>query len=165
MDTGRRPTEICKITWDCLHHDPDGKYTLVYTDFKDNRADRRLPVTDATAKMIISQQQRVRSRFPDTPVAKLMLFPRATRHRDGTRPITDVLLGATHRKWVNALPPLRLEDGREFDKASVFLYAYRHSLRAATRRRRNPGRRAAGPHGPPVDEHNPAIRAPTAVHA
>lgn len=128
MDTGRRPTEICKIAWACLHQDSDGKYALVYTDFKNNRADRRLPITDATAKLITAQQERVRSRFPDTPTADLALFPRATRNRDGTRPITDVLLGAAHRKWVGTLPPLRLEDGREFDKAAVFLYAYRHSF-------------------------------------
>jgi integrase len=128
MDTGRRPTEICKIVWDCLHQDADGKYALVYTDFKNNRAGRRLPITDATATLIIAQQQHVRSRFPDTPTANLVLFPRATRNRDGTRPITDVLLGSTHRKWVAALPPLVLQDGREFDKAGAFLYAYRHSF-------------------------------------
>lgn len=127
MDTGRRPTEICKLPWDCLHQDADGKYALVYTDFKNNRTGRRLPITDATAKLITAQQQRVRSRFANTPVADLVLFPRATRNRDGTRPITDVLLGSTHRKWVAALPPLVLEDGRDFDKAAVFLYVYRHS--------------------------------------
>lgn len=128
MDTGRRPTEICKIAWDCLHQDADGKYVLIYTDFKNNRADRRLPVTDATAKLITAQQEHVRSRFPDTPAADLVLFPRATRNRDGTRPITDILLGAAHRKWAGTLPPLRLEDGRELGKTAVFLYAYRHSF-------------------------------------
>ena len=48
MDTGRRPTEICKLSWDCLDHDSDGKYTLIYTDFKANRAGRRLGCTYAT---------------------------------------------------------------------------------------------------------------------
>jgi integrase len=43
MDTGRRPTEICKLGWDCLDQDSDGKYALIYTDFKANRAGRRLP--------------------------------------------------------------------------------------------------------------------------
>jgi integrase len=128
IDTGRRPTEICKLSWGCLHQDADGKYVLVYTDFKNNRADRRLPITDATAKLITAQQEHVRSRFPDTPVADLVLFPRATRNRDGTRPITDVLLSTAHRKWVGTLKPLRHEDGRELDKAAVFLYAYRHSF-------------------------------------
>ena len=37
MDTGRRPAEICQLGWDCLDQDPDGKYALIYTDFKDNR--------------------------------------------------------------------------------------------------------------------------------
>ncbi|WP_433258595.1 hypothetical protein ACQPYK_24025 [Streptosporangium sp. CA-135522] len=30
--------------------------------------------------------------------------------------------------WTGSLPALQLEDGREFDKTSVFLYAYRHSF-------------------------------------
>jgi len=128
MDTGRRPTEICKLGWDCLDQDSDGKYALVYTDFKNNRAGRRLPITDATAKLITDQQQRVRSRFPDTPIAELVLFPRTTRNRAGTRPIGDHMVAAKHRGWVDVLPPLRLEDGREFDKTAVFLYAYRHSF-------------------------------------
>jgi site-specific recombinase XerD len=33
-----------------------------------------------------------------------------------------------HRTWADSLPALRLEDGRDFDKAAVFLYAYRHSF-------------------------------------
>ena len=36
MDTGRRRTEVCKLGWDCLDQDSDGKYALIYTDFKAN---------------------------------------------------------------------------------------------------------------------------------
>jgi hypothetical protein len=52
MDTGRRPTEICELGWDCLEHDTDGKYALIYTDFKANKARRRMPTTGKTAQMI-----------------------------------------------------------------------------------------------------------------
>ena len=75
MDTGRRPTEVCKLSWDCLDQDSDGKYALIYTDFKANRAGRRLPITGETATVITGQQQRVRARYPDTPAAELALSP------------------------------------------------------------------------------------------
>jgi len=75
MDTGRRPTEICKLGWDCLDQDSDGKHALICTDFKANKAGRRLPVTDETAKVVIGQQQRTRARYPDTPASELALFP------------------------------------------------------------------------------------------
>lgn len=128
MDTGRRPTEICKLSWDCLDQDSDGKYALIYTDFKANRAGRRLPITDETAKVIVGQQQRVRARYPSTPASELALFPRPTKNREGKRPIVDSVVASHHRTWVDSLPALRLEDGREFDKTAVFLYAYRHSF-------------------------------------
>jgi integrase len=128
MDTGRRPAEICKLGWDCLDQDADGKYALIYTDFKANRAGRRLPITGETAKVVISQQQRARARYPDTPASELALFPRSTRNREGKRPVDDSVVGSYHRAWVDSLPGLRLEDGREFDKTAVFLYAYRHSF-------------------------------------
>jgi integrase len=128
MDTGRRPTEICKLGWDCLDQDSDGKYALIYTDFKANRAGRRLPITDETARVIVGQQQRVRARYPGTTAAELALFPRPTRNREGKRPIIDSVVASHHRTWVGSLPALRLEDGREFDKTAVFLYAYRHSF-------------------------------------
>jgi integrase len=128
MDTGRRPAEICRLGWDCLDQDSDGKYALVYTDFKANRQGKRLPVADGTAAVITGQQQRARARYPDTPASELALFPRTTRNRDGKRPFTESLVSSHHRSWVTSLPPLRLEDGREFDKDAVFLYAYRHSF-------------------------------------
>jgi site-specific recombinase XerD len=128
MDTGRRPTEVCKLGWDCLDQDSDGKYALIYTDFKANKAGRRLPVTDQTARVVIGQQERVRARYPDTPASELALFPRSTRNREGKRPVVDSVVASHHRAWADSLPALRLEDGRDFDKAAVFLYAYRHSF-------------------------------------
>ena len=57
IDTGRRPDEICKLPWDCLEQDPDGKHALVYTDFKNSRIGRRLAIADQTARLISEQQQ------------------------------------------------------------------------------------------------------------
>jgi integrase len=90
MDTGRRPAEICKLGWDCLDQDRDGKYALIYTDFKANRAGRRLPITGDTASVIIGQQQRVRARYPSTPASELAMFPRTTTNRAGERPLGEV---------------------------------------------------------------------------
>ena len=56
------------------------------------------------------------------------MFPRMTRNRQGKSPLGEGVMAGHHRAWVDGLPPLRLEDGREFDKAAVFLYAYRHSF-------------------------------------
>jgi site-specific recombinase XerC len=128
MDTGRRPAEICRLGWDCLDQDSDGKYALVYTDFKANRQGKRLPVADGTAAVITGQQQRVRARYPGTPASELALFPRTTRNRDGKRPFTESMVSSHHRSWVTSLPPLLLEDGRELDKDAAYLYAYRHSF-------------------------------------
>jgi hypothetical protein len=45
MDTGRRPDEICQLPLDCLERDGDGKYVLIYTDYKEtgHTADCRSP--------------------------------------------------------------------------------------------------------------------------
>ena len=127
IDTGRRPAEICLLPWDCLDQDRDGKYALIYTDFKNNRVGRRLAISDAAAKLIIEHKQRVRDRFPDTALAGLVLLPRANRNPEGTQSISDDTLASAHRRWVDELEPLQRPDGTEFDKSAVFLYAYRHS--------------------------------------
>jgi integrase len=133
IDTGRRPDEICKLPWNCLEQGPDGKYALVYTDFKNNRVGVKLAIADATARLIIQQQQAVRGRFPDTPAGDLVLLPRAYRNSDGTCPTTEYNFAKVHRRWVNNLPMLRsgirAEDGTEveFDKRLVVPYAYRHT--------------------------------------
>lgn len=127
IDTGRRPAEICKLPYDCLDQDRDGKYALIYTDFKNNRVGRRLAISDATAAAIIEHQQLVRRRFPNTALADLALLSRSTRNRAGTQPISENTLAAAHRRWVDDLAPLHRPDGTEFDKSAVFLYAYRHS--------------------------------------
>ena len=85
MDTGRRPDEICQLRLDCLTRDAHGKPVLIYTDSKNHRPGRRLPVAEATARVIASQQADVRVRFPGTPPGSCRCSPvtgptRAGRH-------------------------------------------------------------------------------------
>jgi hypothetical protein len=127
MDTGRRPQEICALPLDCLARDSDGSPVLVYENHKENRLARRLPVAEATAQVIIAQQQRIRDRFPGQPVSRLALLPTTRANPDGSKPIPIGSLDNAHREWVDSLPVLRTSDGREFDKARIIPYAYRHS--------------------------------------
>ena len=77
--------------------------------------------------MITIQQRRVRDRFPDTPLAELILLPTPHANPAGRKPISSGLLDLRHRTWVDQLPVLRLHDGTEFDKTRIVPYAYRHT--------------------------------------
>ena len=136
IDTGRRPDEICQLRLDCLTRDAHGKPVLIYTDSKNHRPSRRLPIAEATARIIASQQADVRARFPVTPVSDLPLFPRDKTNPDGTGTYTESGFTNTHRKWINAIAGLLVttvtgEDGtlheQVFDRLAVIPYAYRHS--------------------------------------
>jgi len=130
MDTGRRPEEACDLPWDCLEKDTNGKYVLVYDNEKCLRPRRELPVSDATAELVVSQQQRARGRYPHTPVSELKLLPAPKKNPRGTMPLPTATVNENHRAWVDALPPLVTRHGgeaTEFDKAAVFPYAYRHT--------------------------------------
>ena len=127
IDTGRRPEEICDLDYDCLTRDSDGLPVLVYDNHKADRPARRLPISQHTATVITTQQQRVRTRFPHTPIGELKLLPTDRRNPDGRRAITPFSLGFHHRAWIERLPVLQTPDGGEFDKTKVVLYAYRHT--------------------------------------
>lgn len=127
IDTGRRPEEICELDFDCLVRDQDGQPALVYDNHKANRPGRRLPISEHTAALITAQQQRVRARYPHTPVGELKLLPTDRRNPAGSRAITGFSLAFAHRVWVDKLPVLHTADGIEYDKAKIVLYAYRHS--------------------------------------
>lgn len=138
IDTGRRPQEISFLPWNCLDADEDGQPVLVYDNHKSHRHHRRLPVAAATAALITRQQEVVRRRFSNTPTKDLALLPTQMRNPHGTKSISEDLIGQWHRTWVNGLPDLYINvivetEGRRasqqiaFDKARVFLYAYRHS--------------------------------------
>jgi hypothetical protein len=126
IDTGRRPEDILGLPLDCLSRDKDGGAVLVYDNIKADRLGRRLPISEATAAVIIAQQDRVRARFPHTPAAGLTLLPSPRRNPDGRIPISIDMLDNRHREWVDALPTLRTSDG-EFDKTKITPYAWRHS--------------------------------------
>lgn len=84
VDTGRRPEDILGLPLDCLACDKDGGAVLVYDNVKAGRLGRRLPISNTTAEVITSQQERVRQRFPRAPASKLKLLPTTYRNPDGT---------------------------------------------------------------------------------
>jgi len=127
IDTGRRPEELCALPFDCLRRDDDGLPVLVYDNHKANRLGRRLPVVESTAQLISDQQQRVRARYPHTPVGELKLLPTDRRNPDGAKAITAFSLAFAHRSWVTRMPVLSTVDGAEFNKRKIVLYAYRHT--------------------------------------
>jgi integrase len=134
MDTGRRPDEICQLRLDCLARDAHGKPVLIYTDSKNHRPGRRLPVAEATARVIASQQADVRARFPGTAARDLPLFPRDRTNPGGRVTYSEPAFTSAHRQWVNSIAHLlvtTVTDGtrREevFDRLAVIPYAYRHS--------------------------------------
>ena len=127
IDTGRRPEDILALPLDCLHRDGDGAPVLVYDNAKADRLGRRLPISQATAEVIINQQHVVRQRFPNTPPGQLKLLPSPRRNPDGRRAITVAMLDARHRDWVTGLGRLSTRDGVQVDPARLVPYAYRHT--------------------------------------
>jgi integrase len=126
IDTGRRPEDILNLPVDCLQHDKDGSPVLVYDNAKADRLGRRLPITQGTAVVITAQQERVRERFPDTPLGELKLLPSPRRNPHGRRAITIATLDERHRAWARGLG-LKHRDGTDFDPTRLVPYAYRHS--------------------------------------
>jgi integrase len=135
IDTGRRPDEICKLPLDCLTRDDSGKPVLIYTDSKNNRPDRRLPIGEATAQIIVDQQADVRQRFPDPDSGRLVLFPRDLQNRQGIKPASEQAFGKLHRDFIDSIADslvtkVRRPDGTEhrerFNPRAIVPYSYRH---------------------------------------
>ena len=127
IDTGRRPEDILALPPDCLARDADGGAVLIYDNAKAGRLGRRLPIGQATAAVILAQQDRVRDRFPHTPAGELKLLPGPRRNPGGRRAISIDMLDQRHREWVDGPGTLRTRDGAGFDKARATPYAYRHT--------------------------------------
>jgi integrase len=127
IDTGRRPEDILGLALDCLARDKDGAPVLVYDNAKAHRLGRRLPVSQATAKVITGQQERVRARYPGAAASELKLLPAVRSNPDGRKPMTIDMLEGRHREWADKIGPLRTSDGAEFDKTRITPYAYRHT--------------------------------------
>lgn len=139
---GRRTAELCGLHFSCLDYDEhigdDGQRraspVLVHDMPKVNKTGCRLPIHDREAVLITAQQTWVRTAFPDTPIDRLMLFPRPLTNPDGTKPIGTAQLQRMMRAWVTALPALdgteRGTDGQRlpFPRERVFPYAFRHTF-------------------------------------
>jgi integrase len=127
IDTGRRPGEICRLSLDCLDRDGDGKPVLLYDNGKAARNARRLPIAEATAQVILAQQQRARARYPDTPTGELRLLPARPQNPHGRRGISVGHLDRQHAQWVTTIPGLHTVDRAAFDTARITPYAWRHT--------------------------------------
>ncbi|MCI0689253.1 MAG: hypothetical protein L0Y54_18775, partial [Sporichthyaceae bacterium] len=62
-----------------------------------DRLGRRLPISAATAVVITGQQQRVRARYPETPIKMLKLLPALLHNPDGSKAIRSYNLSGIHR--------------------------------------------------------------------
>ena len=128
IDTGRRPEELCGLAFDCVARDDDHMPVLVYDNYKANRLGRRLPITESTAQLIVTQQGRVRSKYPHTARGRpqaLAYRSAQSRRRQGhhARSASRSTIGPGRI----ACPCCRHADGVEFDQAKFVLYAYRHT--------------------------------------
>ncbi len=129
-DTGRRPGEIVSLRSDCLERDGDD-WSLVYDNHKKRRLRRRLPITEATARIIQTWQAR-RAGIDLPACAEGWLFP-AVRESTGPGHLRTIRLSQALRAWVDAIPELTSDlpgpDGapQPFDRSAIYAYAFRHS--------------------------------------
>ena len=133
--TGRRPSEICELSWDCLAYDTDvaehgaqAKLPVLVHDMpKVARRGCRLPIDAATAQAIIAQKRWVAERFPATRPRQRVLFPRLNCNPGGLLPMKEMALGRVIRRWARTLEVLLDSDGHTFPRERVIAYAFRHS--------------------------------------
>ena len=71
-------------------------------------------------------QARVRDRYPDTPTAKLALFPTTVMNPRGTKACTVHYFGTFFRAWVDGLPELCGPGGEPYERSAVIIYSWRH---------------------------------------
>lgn len=132
-ETGRRPTEICRLPLLCVDESSRGGPYLNYTEFKTtNGMARQLPITAADVRVIKEQQMYVRLQYPQSADQELVLFPRLTMNPRGAQPQSSDNVSTYMRSWVDSLETLSLGIGHDgsptpFDRSLVFPYAFRHS--------------------------------------
>lgn len=109
---------------------------LIYTDSKNNKPNRRLPIADATAQIIADQQDYVRQRFPAIASRELALFPKDRANLTGVNPINEPVFSKLHRDFIDAIAdqlvtttagPGGRERQERFDRLGIVPYSYRHS--------------------------------------
>lgn len=132
-ETGRRPSEITALRYNCLDQGPGGPF-LLYTETKvTGGQQRKLPILAVVVDTITQQQAHVRARFPDTKPAELALFPRLTMNSHGYHPTHPSRFGHTFGSWIRSLAQLDSSevgpDGEPvpFDRALITAYAFRHT--------------------------------------
>lgn len=132
-ETGRRPSEIGSLRYDCLDTGPGGPF-LIYTETKVTGGQlRKLPVLAVVVDTIKQQQEHVRARFPDTDPAELPLFPRLTMNPHGYHCTDPSRFGHTFGYWIRGLPRLDSDeigpDGEPipYDRSTISAYAFRHT--------------------------------------
>lgn len=138
-EIGRRPDEVCALPLDCLDHDrfvdelghADRRPVLVFDMPKVLGRRHRLPIHTTTAGIIEAQQQRVLTRFPQTPRKQLPLFPRTSMNPNGRERVSSSTVGAFILSWMKALEELSYRDERgqviAFPRSRVNAYAFRHT--------------------------------------
>lgn len=132
-ETGRRPSEITSLRYNCVDEGPGGPFML-YTETKvTGGTQRKLPVLAAVIDTIREQQGSVRERFPDTNLAELALFPRLTMNSHGYHGTHPSTFGHAFGDWLRALPRLdSLEIGPDgepvpYDRSLITAYSFRHT--------------------------------------
>ena len=132
---GRRTSELCGLRFDCLRVeevlDETGSIrpapVLVHDMPKVAVRRFHLPIDSQAAAIIRAQQERVQQRYPDTPSSQLMLFPALTRNPRGVKPFNRVTFTERLRVWVHELPRLIGPDSRDYDRADITPYSFRHT--------------------------------------
>jgi integrase len=131
-DTGRRPGEVVTLRPGCIEA-IDGQHNLIYDNHKSGRMRRRLPVTSATAAIILAwQQHRGTLRLP--PAQDCWLFPSPLLRANQARGhLTPSAVARAFKTWVPLAGVIDSElagpDGTPvpFDPGLIAPYALRHS--------------------------------------
>lgn len=132
-ETGRRPSEITALRYNCLDHGPGGPF-LLYTETKvTGGVERKLPVLEVVVDAVREQQDHVRTCFPHTAAVDLSLFPRKTMNGHGIHGTATETFGHTLSKWLRALRQLdSAEIGPQghpvpYDRSLISAYSFRHT--------------------------------------
>jgi hypothetical protein len=131
-DTGRRPGEVVSLEVGCVEV-IGGAHNLIYDNHKAGRRRRRLPITAATAELLVAWGAR-RERLPAPPGTERRLFPSPMlRSHQSLGHLTASCVGVAFRSWVRQIPAIDSEligpDGTPapFDRSLITPYALRHS--------------------------------------
>jgi integrase len=131
-DTGRRPGEVVSLHVGCVEV-IDGQHNLIYDNHKSGRMRRRVPITSATADIIMGWQ-RHRVQLSTPPAMRHWLFPSPQlRAQQSHGHVTSACVASAFKAWVAQIGTLDSEligpDGEPvpYESCLVTPYALRHS--------------------------------------